>query len=88
MLEDVYMACSVESGAGQPRIASAGIALPYRAQRCEGLSQHGGTLSTTGYLLLSWQDNSIADSGCCEYSKARALFVNVHRSSRESSVGL
>ena len=49
-------------------------ALPYRAQRCEGLFQHGGVLSTTGYLLLSWQDNSITDSGCCEYSKARALF--------------
>ena len=76
MLEDVYMAFSVESGAFSPGLRQQ-VLHSHTVHKDGQGSPNMGALSTTGYLLLSWQDNSITDRGCCEHSKARALVVNV-----------
>ena len=69
LLGDVCMVLSIESGAGQPKISSAGIARLLRASRCVGLSQPGGALPYPGYHPLQGLDNLHSDSGGCNTTR-------------------
>ena len=70
LLGDVCMVLSIESGAGQPRISSAGIArLLCTPRRVGGLSQPGGALPNTGHYLLHGLDNLHSDSGGCNATR-------------------
>ena len=69
LLGDVCMVLSLESGAGQPRLSSAGIARLLRTPRRVGLSQPGGALPDPGYYLLQGLASLHSDGGGCNATR-------------------
>ena len=67
------MVLSLEFGAGQLRLSSAGIARLLRTPRRVGLFQPGSALSDPGYYLLQGLDSLHSDGGGCHATRSECF---------------